>query len=352
MVRPTYIAYAGSPGPQVHRVRSTYDCSVPTLPTDPLARPVERPLSLPQLERVLDEASRRAGGTRSDGYEVLEIWGSRTAAIYRCRGRGTNEEVVVKVGHGWSAADAERLEERFRTLRSTLDPTLVRVPEPLGWAGDPPSVCTRYVDGTDLYFMLLDPNHPSWEADGMVPHAVLERCGAALAHIHATSEEPTRDERRRAFDRARSVAARLRLRPVGTERLRPVTGFGDVGPHQFRIGEGGEVWVLDPPADAEPALPHEDVATFVSGIDKLVRAASGGRGRRATLREAFLDGYARAGDIDPRRADDRWFLRMFETRLSVGTARRRLRDRELLEAGRQLARSVAGQVWLRTHHPG
>jgi hypothetical protein len=331
---------------------------VPKPPMDPLGRPVEHALSEPELERVLGEASRRSGWKKADGYDLLEVWGSRTASLYRCRGRPGAVDVVVKIGHGWSAEDARRLHEQLSALRSRLDPSIVRTPEPLGWASDPPAVCTRYVEGTDLYFMLLDLGHPAWGVAGVAASTLLARCGGALAHIHASRDGLPDGAAARAVGRMRSAASALGLRPIAPSDtdLEPVIAFGDVGPHQFRIGDGGQVWVLDPPTELSPALPHEDVAMFVFGIDKLLGAGGTGRtrSRRATgsdLRGAFLDGYGRAGGMDPRRALDRWLVRLFETRMAAGTAKRRIREREFPDAARMLLRFTAGQVWLRSHRP-
>jgi hypothetical protein len=232
----------------------------------------------------------------------------------------------------------------------------VRTPEPLGWASNPPAVCTRYVEGTDLYFMLLDIGHPAWDSAGVPAGTVLAQCGVALAHLHRAADGLAEGSDR-GLERMRSVANSLRLRPIVTSKadLMPVMGFGDVGPHQFRIAEGGRVWVLDPPTDPIPALPHEDLAMFLFGIDKLFGAANGARMRswpaRRGLRDAFLDGYGRTGVIDPRRTPHPWLIRMFETKTAAGTARRRIRERELIDAGRMLLRYGAGQFWLRSHHP-
>jgi hypothetical protein len=219
-------------------------------------------------------------------------------------------------------------------------------------------VCTRYVEGIDLYFMLLDIGHPAWGSAGVPAATLLARCGVALAHLHSAGDGLAEGADRDLLERIRSVANSLRLRPIvtsGTD-LVPVMGFGDVGPHQFRIAAVGQIWVLDPPTDPFPALPHEDVAMFLFGIDKLFRAASGVRTRsrrptRIALREAFLEGYGRIGVIDPRREPHRWLIRMFETKTAAGTARRRIRERELIDAGRMLLRYGAGQLWLRSHRP-
>ena len=95
--------------------------SVPKPPIDPLGRPVENPLSVSELELMLGEASRRSGWTSADEYDLLEVWGSRTASIYRCRGRRSGEDLVVKVGDDWSTDDARRLSEQLIALRSRLD---------------------------------------------------------------------------------------------------------------------------------------------------------------------------------------------------------------------------------------
>ncbi len=332
--------------------------SVPKPPMDPLGRSVENPLSLSQLERLLEEASRRGGWESADGYDLLEVWGSRTASIYRCLGRPTAVDVVVKIGHGWSEEDARRLHDQLAALRSRLDPSIARTPEPLGWAREPAAVCTRYVEGTDLYFMLLDTGHPAWDSANAPSTTVLARCGVALANVHGAPDALPEDPGRGALQTMRRVAKSLRLRPIVTSdaELMPVIGFGDVGPHQFRIAPAGQVWVLDPPTDPSPALPHEDVATFLFGIDKLLGEGSARRtrSRRATridLREAFLEGYGRTGPIDPGSALDRWLIRMFETRMAAGTASRRIREREFRDAGRMLLRYAVGQIWLRSHRP-
>ncbi len=330
---------------------------MPKPPIDPLGRPVEGPLSVSELERMLGEASRRSGWTSADDYDLLEVWGSRTASIYRCRGRGSGVDVVVKVGDDWSADDAKRLSEQLVGLRSRLDPSIVRTPDPLGWTSDPPAVCTRYVEGTDLYFMLLDIGHAAWGTAGVPATTVFARCGAALAHLHRAPDRLA-EGTDGGLERVRSVANSLWLRPIFTSRtdLMPVIGFGDVGPHQFRISDGGRIWVLDPPMDPVPALPHEDIAMFLFGIDKLFGAANGVRTRsrrptRIAFRDAFLEGYGRTGVLDPRRTPHSWLIRMFETKRAAGTARRRIRERELIDAGRMLLRYGAGQLWLRSHRP-
>jgi hypothetical protein len=335
---------------------------VPKPPMDPLGRPVEDALSAAELARLLGEASGRAGWKKADSVDLLEVWGSRTASIYRCRARdgdpdASMSDVVVKVGHGWSAKDARSLDERMRALRSRIDPAIVRIPEPLGWASDPPAVCTGYVEGTDLYFMLRDVRHPAWDSSG-ASATLLARCGMALAHLHLTLDDPIPEADGAIVERVRRVASSLGLRRMLPARvdLTPVIGFGDVGPHQFRIADGGTVWVLDPPMHPEPALPHEDIAMFLFGIDKLfgVDRGAAARSRRATrvlLRGAFLEGYGRAGPIDARGELDRWLIRMFETKMAAGTARRRIADREFLDAGRMLRRYGAGQLWLRRHRP-
>jgi hypothetical protein len=105
------------------------------------------------------------------------------------------------------------------------------------------------------------------------------------------------------------------------------------------------------------ALPHEDIAGFLFGLDKLLGARRAGivevrqRASRTRLREAFLEGYGGLGAIDPRTPLERWVTRLFEVRAAVGMLRRRLRDREATDVRQVLGTLVRGQLWLRAHPP-
>jgi hypothetical protein len=234
----------------------------------------------------------------------------------------------------------------------------VGVPDALGWDGDPPLVCSRYVEGTDLFFLLSDLEHPGWSASARSPVEVLEACGRALAAYHAlfVPGPNDTDAGTQALHGLERAARTMAVRPATIRRLADglvvTRGFGDVGPHQFRLGERDGLYLLDPPL-AETFEPvHRDVARFLFGLARILGqdARDRRRQRRAEprLRSAFLRGYREAGPTDPSVPPGRWLLRTYEGAAAAGLAHKRLRDRELVSAAQYLWDWLRGLIAIRT----
>ena len=154
---------------------------------------------------------------------------------------------------------------------------------------------------------------PTWSiAGGRPPSArrveVLEGCGRALGTYHARSVPgPSDTEARTQALHDLERAARAMAVPRGPiERVADVLvvarGFGDFGPHQFRLGGPDGLYLLDPPL-AETFEPvHRDLARFLFGLARTLGRDAGDRRRQRRaepdLRSAFLRGYRQTGPTD------------------------------------------------------
>lgn len=295
---------------------------------------------------------------RAHSYVVVNRWQSRTAMLYRCRGEGGEPDVVLKVVQNSSddeaRGEAEAM-ERVDHVLATSGRTAVRVVPVLGWDDTPPSVCTRHIEGTDIFFMFKNLDHPAWGQTQWSYEDVVTECGRALGAYHA-AEDPASSQSPTAagaaetgfIAAARAVRLSERLAKQMEARVAIAPRYGDFGPHQFRLSERGDLYLLDTPVMGLPAPVHGDIAAFVFGLEKILGDATrGGRRRRRRLmpglREAFYAGYAGAGPIDPGTPENRSVIGFYFGRAALGITRKRLRQGRLLAALRHGAQ-WGGQV--------
>ena len=319
-------------------------------------------LSEGEVSEVLSRIQDRFRWTESaDRFEIAGQWGSRTASLYRCRGASTGRpDVMLKVGRDWTPEIARSVHEEMEQLSRTLrvpGPVEVRVPAALGWDGTPPLVCSGYVEGTDLYFLLADLAHPGWSPSERSPVEVLEACGRAVGAYHARfapdpDDAAARTQSFRSLDRAaRAMAVRRSTIERIADGLVLSRSFGDIGPHQFRLGEPDGLYLLDPPL-AETFQPvHRDVARFLFGLGQTLRRDVRDRRQRRIephLRESFLRGYRETGPTDPSDPRGRWLVRMYEGAAAAGMAHQRLRNRQVASAARYASRWMGSVIAIRT----
>ncbi len=329
----------------------------------PLSRPVHHVLSEGEVNEILARIQDRFGWPEtSERFEIAGRWGSRTASLYRCRGASTGRpDVMLKVGRDWTPEIAravhEEMDELARTIR-VAGRLVVGVPDALGWDADPPLVCSAYVEGTDLYFLLADLEHRGWSVSERPPVEVLEGCGRALGAYHARfvpgpSDTGARTQALHDLERAaRAMAVSRRQIERVADVLVVARGFGDFGPHQFRLGRPDGLYLLDPPL-AETFEPvHRDLARFLFGLARTLGRDAGDRGRQRRaepdLRSAFLRGYRQAGSTDPSDPLGRWLVRLYEGAAAAGMAHQRLHNRELVSAARYAWAWMGSLIAIRT----
>ncbi|MCI0633986.1 MAG: hypothetical protein L0206_08750 [Actinobacteria bacterium] len=329
----------------------------------PLSRPVHHVLTEDEVSEILARIQVRfAWPETAERFEIAGRWGSRTASLYRCRGASTGRpDVMLKVGLDWTPEVARSVHEAMDELERTLrvqGPVAVGVPAALGWGDEPPLVCSGYVEGTDLYFLLRDLEHPGWSASVHSPGEILEACGRALGAYHARFAPPPNDTeaRAQAIQSLERAARTMAVRRAAVERVADglviARGFGDVGPHQFRVREPDGLYLLDPPV-AETFEPvHRDIARFLFGVARTLgrdardRARQGGN--EPSLRAAFLRGYRESGPTDPTDPRGRWLVRVFEGAAAAGMAHKRLHNRELVSAARYAWGWIGSLIAIRT----
>lgn len=314
------------------------------------------PLDLDAL--LLGMQQRWSWPERSTRYVPAGQWKSRTAMFYRCKGSAGEPDVVVKVlphPRGNDVALLAEAMERLGRVLTSNEGTAVHAPPLLGWAEAPPALCTRHIDGTDIFFMFKDLEHPAWGQVGWTYEEVVTECGRSLGAVHSAPREsepgPSGSDRVALVDRDFESAASAVFAPrLRIEEMRPrlaiAPAFGDFGPHQFRLSREGVLFLLDPPLAGSWAPVHGDLARFVFGLTKILGDASkkGMRRRRRlgpVLIDAFLAGYSETGPVDPRVPDERRLLGFYIGRAAAGIAHKRLKQGRLVAAGRH------GAQWVR-----
>jgi len=333
----------------------------------PLSRPVHQVLSEDDVSEILGRMQDRFPWPETaERFVIAGRWGSRTASLYRCNGASTGRpDVMLKVGRDWTTEIARATHDEMEGLGRALHvagPIPVNVPTALGWDAHPPLVCTSYVEGTDVYFLLADLTHPAWTTSDRQPIEVLEACGRALGAYHARfapdpNDPAAREQALRGFERA---ARTLGVGRATVDRLADglvlSRGFGDFGPHQFRLTDSDQLFLLDPPV-AETFEPvHQDVARFLFGLTKILgQDARAGRQQRRSasdLRKAFIRGYRETGPTDPSDQRGRWLVQLYEGAAAAGMAHQRLTNHEFGSAVRYAAGWMGSLVSLRLRSAG
>ncbi len=329
----------------------------------PLSRPVHHVLSEGEVSEILVRIQDRFGWPEtSERFEIAGRWGSRTASLYRCRGASTGRpDVMLKVGRDWTpeiaSAVHKEMDELARTIRVAGRP-MVGVPDALGWDGDPPLVCSAYVEGTDLYFLLADLEHRGWSASERSPLEVLEACGRALGTYHARSvpgpsdieartqalHDLERAARAMAVPRDRSNASRTcwwslaasvtsgrissawagRTGCTCSTRRSPRRSSRSIGTSRGSCSGSPGPWGATPETGGGSAEPNPIC------------------GRRSSA------AIATTGPTDPSDPLGRWLVRLYEGAAAAGMAHKRLHNRELVSAARYAWAWMGSLIAIRT----
>lgn len=210
-------------------------------------------------------------------------------------------------------------------------------PRSVGWLDDPPVVASQSVFGTRFTEFLRDPDHPAWHTG--ITSTWVENAGAALAAWHDTGLD-LRGGRDAALAATVSTMRRLRLGKSQTRALADYVQaqpqmiarrYRDFGPGNLLGISDGSIAVLDPPVQPELAARQRDIADFLVGVEMNLagRAVEGVAGRRdpSFLRDAFVRGYRELSGVDPLEGCGSGLLALFESRRSLGVARKRATGR-------------------------
>lgn len=268
---------------------------------------------------------------RSDSYTVVDSWARERSGsrFRRIQGEEGSPDLVVKTVDGWDGEDAHHTYDALTGLANLVGGSGLEGTSPvtpLAWSAQPPLVVLPYLEGEDLISILRQPDHPGWEH---MP-GWMETAGRLLAIFHAaaTPENPPTET-----DEVASVAARYRV-PISpvlgegtTLTARAVRIFGDFGPGNLHGSPEGTLYLLDPPTDPVPGLPHRDLANFVFELRRQLAGhgftpSTPVLGRFAKLRASFLDGYAARSGVALEQADEA-LISLYELRRSAGMARKR-----------------------------
>ena len=322
------------------------------------------------LDRLLQRAQSRFSWTeRAERYLLVRRWTSRTATLYRCRGAdGGRPDIVVKVGDHWQPDRPRELYSEMHRLATELpaeEGATVAVPAPLGWDYAPPALVLPFVEGIDLPQLLNGGPDDTRGRGGWEPTAVLARCGEALGAYHsrflprdelaaAALSEAEADLRAAA---GRIVASSRRIGGI-KDRLAVSRRYGDFAHYNFRLSDGGVLYLLDAPASRSFAVVHRDIAGFTFELRK--PAAGGGSRRQSAeqrawrddLCDAFLEGYATRGPVPHFTKTDRWVIQTYQGHLALGRARRRWRSARRREAVWYLVRWAGTALRLGLRGPG
>lgn len=309
-----------------------------------------------QLEAILAElADRFSWSPGMSQVEATSRWQSRKARFHRVT-TAAGRQIIVKLGVGWTQDDAEFVHSELARLTTLVADLDIAVPQPLGWAADPPLVVMGVTDGAMLCSEIL-PEHDSWPGDLAQLTELVTRCGRAIGRYHAAQPAP-QDESLAAAARAdlRRASRRSLVRRtpavVRASDLPRARGFR-FSPNDFLVGEHGELILLDPPHVRKYDYVHRDISSFTFEVDQALRKID--RKTAAALNRAFLEGYADEGLCDPTADRHRWAVRLYEVSRISGLAYGRVRSRRFTTAAATLAwaarqRLTLGLSGLRTPH--
>lgn len=295
-----------------------------------------QPSDLSRLILTLQE--KFAWPVRSEGFDLVELWrrDRSGSAFYHMTGSPDGPEVILKVVDDWTPRDAESMFHAMTDLADIVDHAAITgafAIKPVGWASDPPLVVMPYVEGTDVISILRQPEHAAWAEMG----SWMNRTGEMLAVYHQRHRAESTPA---AVDDARALAARLRVDRGAFERTltgidperRTARSFGDIGPGNLHGGSDGDLYLLDPPAESNPALVHRDLGNFIFELRRQLAGRGYTRSRPVEgqferLRSAFLDGYSLRCHGGPLTSADEALIALYETRRALGMARKRMPSR-------------------------
>lgn len=282
--------------------------------------------------------------SHGESYEVIEQWERPRSGseFFRVRAQRDGPDVVIKRHLDWPEGMAERVYEATNRFAATVDGANLdhgRVIRALGWARNPETIVTPYVEGLDLVSVLRTPTHWAWEDEGELLAAWMVDAGAMLAIYH-TDERISPKDRDHVWDEARALGRRVMASEqveAAFDEMEPEScfkpAFGDYAPGNMHVTEDHHIHVLDGPEQTEHALIHRDLAHFLfetrrqlagHGYTRTPPVAGQHYGR---LAEAFLRGYSAEMPGPELGNADRFLVDLYQLRRSWGMARKRTPDR-------------------------
>lgn len=278
-------------------------------------------------------------------FRVLDSWISRTSSLHKVEVDRNHPPVVIKIADDWDAATVQEIIQELDLFAGELKRSGlngVAIPELVGWDEYPPSVCCEYVDGIDFEAVLAGGLEESQETI----ESTIWQAGGFLGLFHSVWRrrlEPLHVERGagRAKRQADGVARRLLVPTAGLRGLdfsRSISRqYGDFGPHNLRIAEGGKVYVVDQPRRWKTASVHLDAAYFLYHLERKIACSepwdhpeTGPNTQRLT--RVFLEGYRRTGPALHWEAEDMVLLSLHMSHKHLGRARSELVRRRLESA--------------------
>ena len=305
-----------------------------------------------ELRRLLRDMQSKFGWADSlPEFEDIEVWESRTSFLYKVTAPGA-EPAVLKVGKDWSVekavevhSDLTRLDELFHAT----DETSLRVPRVLGWHDSPPCVCFAYVEGEDLSKRL---SRREWYLSPEVTQAMAD-AGAALGSFHNSNMVDPGDpavgiDMDVIRARLEAMAKKVLLGPALVDV--DLTGmisrrYGDFAPYNIRMGADGSLYLLDQPSMLSFAPVHRDVVYFMYRVERRLGRYETGREDEMRevqdrLEQTFLDAYSRTGPASLSSPGDRTLFAVYLSHKHLRTARKRFRQRRIVEVPGYLRMSV------------
>ncbi len=304
----------------------------------------DRPATEPDdraVATVVNAMEDRRGPLRERrSWTVVRRWRSFKAEFVELAATGS-DSIAVKFGENWNGDDPRFVASeigRVRQLFEDLPGGGVHMPRALGWSSSPPAVALELVPGTNLFEVLADERHSMWAPGPAGLETLVVQCGAAIGAYH--SAEPadpevtaSGSERNELFGAARRVGiGRSTIQAVALQ-VAHARGFR-FSPNDFIIDADGGLVMLDPPHVRKFEPVHRDLSAFTFELHRFLVGERPSTGhpraaRLASLREAFLSGYATTGPIAVEAGIDAWMLRFFEVSRVTGHAYGKVRKRRL-----------------------
>jgi len=231
---------------------------------------------------------------------------------------------------------------------------------PLGWTSLPATLWTEYVPGTDLRFVLRDPDQAIPRIDEL--REWIRKAGRALGLYHAASLVPEDSLAARSLansdvaTRTKLVGPRNGFRPEFLEAREIVKWYMDFSPTNMRMGDDGLLYLLDPPTKYRYGFRHRDVGRFIGGLMNLVflrewRPYRRSRQLLSLLVDDFLNGYETTALVSLRTAQDLRLVATYEMARRVWLTRTALRRRDVRATRRHLRALVTTRSYTYRRRP-
>jgi len=300
------------------------------------------------------EAARLLGGMRDaqpilghGPWVVASEWNSFLARFVHVR-NDAGDDVAIKFGRGWSAADVEYVSAeilRVRRLFSELPGGSVEVPTVLGWSPEPAAIALPFVSGENLFAALGDATN-LLRSDGTRIMAIMRAAGEALGAYHSAERAPGDGAtRRRAREDMSAAVRRSGYRNSLLSRIEsgiPLVRGYRLSHNDFTVVPGNEVGsglvVLDPPHVRKFDHLHRDLSAFTLALrtalvgERFVAEDDARCREFVVLRDEVLEGYRTTGPATLDTPLDAWLLRFYELSRIGSQIVGRLRSRRIVGA--------------------